>query len=198
MNSSYARGAAALAAIALGLVSACSADSPGDPETTAVIVDPPQTTDEPAPSDAPTTETAQPEDTGQAPPAGAVVIGDRQEHRVIDAATAVVHCEGLGDVYVTAHELEVTITGTCDDIEISANGVTVSAEVVEDLDIAGHGNTVTATRAGDLGIDGNDNVVTIDEVVREIDVEGHGNTVTFTTGSPQVDDDGNGNQINQG
>lgn len=192
-----------ISVLALALVGGCGSDAGPAESSPPITVSPPaQDPSETATAGDGAGQPAQdPSDTatvddGAGQPAQEVVLGDRDKHRVVDEASALVHCDGRAEVTVVASGIEVTITGVCDDIDVDGSGSIISVESTEDLDVDGNGNTVTVVTVDEVSVDGNDNVITADEITRELDLDGNGNTVTYATGSPEVDDDGNGNQIN--
>lgn len=157
--------------------------------------DPMESPAETAPMDtAPNDESPTQEDGGEGGD-GETVSGE-DEHRVSDEGAIDITCDGGGEIYVEA-AAEVTITGDCWDIDIVADGATVTADQTRDLDIEGSDNQVTLESIRELDIEGDNNTVETTSV-DEVSVEGSTNTVTYTEGAPDIDDEGTDNTIEQG
>lgn len=182
----------ALGALALAglLVTAC-----GTPAVPASTTSPPSLT-----PPAPTPDATVPEDEiANGAPDGAqaaVTVARDQEVRLTDPSQNSVHCDGGGEVYVQFAGT-VTITGACQEVDITAGGATVALEMSEDVDIESSGNQLNADEIGDLDIDGDNNTVTVG-TVREIDIDGSGNAVTYSGGAPDVEVSGSGNVVAPG
>ncbi len=83
-----------------------------------------------------------------------------------------------------------TISGIGADKSVTCNdNVVIISGANNTVDITGHCTAVT--------VSGFDNGVTV-ESTREITVSGFDNTVTYRTGTPRVNESGNGNSINEG
>lgn len=66
------------------------------------------------------------------------------------------------------------------------------------LNVGGSNNTLKVKGScTSVNIGGADNKITIERVDRELSVVGLNNTVTYSDGSPNVDDAGSGNRINE-
>lgn len=189
MNSSdFLRTAAVTGTLAFALlVSGCS-----DGETDAPEPVPPQggtqSPGEQSPEGAPAEESPSPD--------GDATISGETEHRITDTGAASVTCENGGEIYVEA-AAEVTVTGDCWDIDVLADGATLSAEETRDLDVDGSDNEIAVDTVRELDLTGDGN--TVDMItVGEIDVEGSDNTVSYDEGDPEIDDEGTGNTIGRG
>ncbi|WP_017603864.1 DUF3060 domain-containing protein [Nocardiopsis alkaliphila] len=125
-----------------------------------------------------------------------MTVSGEDEHRVSDEGAIDITCDGGGEIYVEA-AAEVTITGDCWDIEITADGATVTADQTRGLDIEGSDNEVTIESVRELDIEGDNNTVETTSV-EEVEVEGSTNTVTYTEDVPDIQDDGTDNTIEQG
>lgn len=160
-------------------------DEPADDADTADAADEPP--DDAADADEPADDGA---DDGGAEP---ITLTNDAEHRVTDPGDVAVHCDGGGELYVQVAAV-VTVTGSCQDVDVLGDDATVSVESVGDVDVDGSSNEVTADEIDELDITGNGNTVDV-TAIRSIDVEGADNTVTFGDGSPDIDDEGAGNSI---
>lgn len=127
---------------------------------------------------------------------GDATVSGEAEHRITDTGAVSVTCENGGEIYVEA-AAEVTVTGDCQDIDVLADGASLTAEEVHDLDVEGNENQIAVDTVRELDIKGDGNTVGV-ITVREIDVEGSDNTVTYDEGSPDTDDEGTGNTIARG
>ncbi|HLU31779.1 MAG TPA: DUF3060 domain-containing protein [Acidimicrobiia bacterium] len=186
------------------LVGACG-DGAEEPATTAtatvVTLAPSTTATIPPPTSPPTTTpttvapSAAPSTTGTGSGEG-ITVGPGQEldHTTPDPAT--IQCDG-GEIDIRVDDFDLTITGTCDDVDVYGSGGTLIIETTRELDIDGSGNTIEAEEVDEIDIDGDDNTLTVGSV-REIDVEGNRNTVSFAGGNPEVDNEGQDNSIGPG
>lgn len=188
MNGKETLSALAITSAFVLALSACGNDAGQTP-------DPMESPAETAPMDtAPDNESPTQDDGGEGGD-GATVSGE-DEHRVSDEGAMDITCDGGGEIYVEA-AAEVTITGDCWDIDIAADGATVTADQTRDLDIEGSDNQVTLESIRELDIEGDNNTVETTSV-DEVSVEGSTNTVTYTEGAPDIDDEGTDNTIEQG
>jgi hypothetical protein len=180
-------GAATVLLSCAALLAGCGEAADDDPEPTrSTTVETSPTTDATATSDGGTSATP-----------GVITVAQGQEHRITDPGTVLVTCDGGGDVKVVA-VATVTIAGECEDIDVEAEGATVTFETTRDLDVEGSGNTVTGVRALDLDVGGDRNQITVRQL-RAVDAEGSDNVVKHGTAlTPRVDDEGRGNSIGEG
>ncbi|WP_181033673.1 DUF3060 domain-containing protein [Arthrobacter sp. SX1312] len=98
-------------------------------------------------------------------------------------------CSSGGDIDVESNNVEVTVTGDCEDIEIDGDNNTISGGSADMIDIEGNSNTAEADAVEEISVDGDGNTVEVGET-RAIDVEGNDNTVTYRTGDPVVETEG--------
>lgn len=125
-----------------------------------------------------------------------VTINRDQDLRVTDAR-ALVTCDGGGEIEIAAGVEDVEILGPCEEVDVDASGAAVKVETTDSLNVDGNDNQVQAGTVGELDIDGSGNSVLI-YTASDIDIEGSDNTVTWTSGSPEIDDEGSGNTVSQG
>lgn len=155
----------------------------------------PTETTSPGPGDTDPTSTTTPARTD--PEIETVVISDGEDHVVSGSdVQAAVHCEGGGMVGIEADESTVTIEGHCAGIDVSGDGNIVEADTVDGLDIGGHRNVVIAGPVDGLVIEGDGNIATL-ETVHNVDIKGDVNTATFTSGDPDITDEGADNIVGQ-
>lgn len=152
---------------------------------------------------APPTVTSAPDDDGmrddsvdETPgPEGAThTIVKDQDLIVSEEGPVTVHCDGGGEVTIVASSIDATFTGVCEEIEIDGSDNQVAFATVDNLDIDGSRNTVSGDHADDIDIEGDENQVTV-VTTGEIEVEGNSNTVRFSSGQPEIEDEGSGNSI---
>lgn len=182
------------------LLGACGSggDSDSAPSTTSGFDGTEDIASDPAPDETQPDTTAA--DTTTAPaddtdPQVVTIVRD-QELRVTESRARIT-CDGGGEIEIAVGVEEVEILGSCEEVEVDASGATVIVANTDDLDIDGNDNQVQASAVGDLDIEGHGNTV-IADTVNEIDLDGNDNTVTWTTGSPEIDDEGSGNTVTQG
>lgn len=104
-----------------------------------------------------------------APQPGDRTVGPDQEITISEAGSTDVQCDG-GTVRITANDAAVTVTGSCDTIEIEGSGTSLQADAVREL-----------------RIEGNNTAATLASVTEKLKVEGTGNAVTFGSGSPRIE-----------
>lgn len=125
---------------------------------------------------------------------GALTVTRDGEISITDASQTFVHCDGGGEVDVRFAGT-ITITGSCEEIDIFVDGATVTLETSRDVDIEGSRSRLTAAKIDDLDIVGDDNVVTV-QSVEDIDVEGSKNIITYGSSGPaSVKIAGSGNTV---
>lgn len=178
-------------AAALALMVGCSTDSPDvptDPATQGAVTEgaPPGDTVPPsAPIDVDTNSDA-------APAVDLVLTRDDDYSTTQSGVTLNITCDGGGDIDIDANDVQLQVTGDCQDIDVDGNTNTVDADNVDDLDVDGNGNVISGNNIRSIDVDGDTNTVRVQSAT-EIDVEGNGNTVTYATGQPSIDNEGDNN-----
>lgn len=108
-----------------------------------------------------------------------------------------VECDGGGDIHIEADEVQLTLTGDCEDIEVDGSENSITGEDTASLDIEGDTNSVTLESAGEVTVEGDENSVAVEEATT-IDVDGEDNSVTYVSGNPVISSEGNNNSITIG
>ncbi|WP_326964180.1 DUF3060 domain-containing protein [Arthrobacter sp. PL16] len=113
------------------------------------------------------------------------------EHKITSSGeTVTVECSGGGDIDVETDDVDLTVTGDCEDIEIDGNTNKVTGGAADKIDIEGDGNTATSGSVEEVSVDGDRNTIEVEET-RDIDVQGDDNTITYQSGDPSIETEGN-------
>ncbi|MFC3299374.1 DUF3060 domain-containing protein [Arthrobacter agilis] len=124
-------------------------------------------------------------------PAATISLVAGAEHKITGSADPVtVECTDGGDIDIEADNVDLTITGDCEDVEIDGDENTITGGNAETLDIEGDGNTVATGTVPEVSVDGDNNSVEVDET-SDVSVEGDENTVTYQSGDPAIETEGN-------
>ena len=113
------------------------------------------------------------------------------EHKITSSTDPVtVECTGGGDIDIETDNVDLTLTGDCEDVEIDGDNNTITGGNADTLDIEGDGNTATTGSVPEVSVDGDNNTIEVGET-NDINVEGDENTVTYQTGDPVIETEGN-------
>jgi hypothetical protein len=86
-------------------------------------------------------------------------------HIVDDGAKITVDCAKEKIVYVSGDKANITLSGTCDVVNISGDGATVKGSTVQ-VNISGDDNTFTLDAVDQILLSGNNNTVTYKKTVK--------------------------------
>ena len=191
---------------ALVLATGCSASAPAvGTETVAPAPSaaPSSAPSAATPSSAPSTGTpsgpAQ-ASTGTTGSGDAVVLGSGDDYSIEESGITVsITCEDGGTISIDADGVNLTVNGTCEDIDVDGDSNTVTAQDADEFDVDGDSNTLTGTAVRAITIDGDENTASVRSTT-DVDLDGSANTVTYAEGEPDLDGDenDNGNSVTRG
>jgi hypothetical protein len=163
--------AVAVLFVSVALLSACTATaSGGTPPSSSAAATPDPTA----------TAAGDPATPPAAPPTSAPVddaAGDATVDQLYIEMNGAAVCESHQDVLIALPQTNVSLTGDCGTIRITADFVTLTADSAAVLSVEGDSNTATLGTAG------------------EVDTPGAENTITWTTGAAGANDTGESNNF---
>ena len=183
----------------------CSTPAPGVDVQSSSDAAPAAPTSAPAasatPSPAPSSSPASAPSQGAASGSGdAVVLGSDDDYSIEESGITVsITCEDGGNISIDADGVNLTVNGTCEDIDVDGDSNTVTAQDADEFDVDGDSNTLTGTAVRAITIDGDENTASVRSTT-DVDLDGSANTVTYAEGEPDLDGDenDNGNSVTRG
>lgn len=139
-----------------------------------------------------------------------IAAADDSVPLLVNSASAAIDCNGR-DVNVTSSKATLTFTGHCKDLVFYGTGTTATLESAETLQVNGEDTRLSVSgKAGEVHLNGRGRFVfaALDKLniladgteveaksIDELSVAGSRNTVRWSSGSPRINDIGDGNVL---